>query len=146
MARVKWGSEWRIPSNEMCCNILRDSEYRLTEAIDKDNKVTFDEYDPGTYTNSSNYKSDKYGVVVFKANGAQLALYRCSYTDNGSTDNSGSKGRYWMSCTDYGTEIYGTTPNYWNRACQLRIDHDDNYVNNKSWVWDGLRVRAVLNE
>ena len=28
----------------------------------------------------------------------------------------------------------------------MLIDAGENYMNNKSWIWDGLRVRAVLNE
>lgn len=146
-ARVKWGSEWRLPSNEMCVNLLRDGDFSLTEAIDKDNKVTFEEYDPGTYKNTSNYTSSKYGAVVFRANGLELALYRCSFTDNGGVTDSGTKGRYWISTTDYGNVIYAPdSSNYWNRACQIRLDPGDNYINNKSWIWDGLRIRAVLSE
>ena len=148
VARVKWGSEWRMPSNEVGTNILKDGTYKfLTNAIDTENKVVIDEYDPGTYKNSANYTSSKYGAVTIQANGAVLALYRCSYTDNGSATNSGTKGRYWVSTTDYGNIIYDPSgSNYWNRACQLRLDAGDNYMNNKSWIWDGLRVRAVLAE
>lgn len=148
VARVKWGSEWRLPSNEVGTNILKDGKkYFLTEDVDKDNKVVLDEYDPGAYTNSSNYTSAKYGALTVKANGAELVLYRCSYTDNGGFDNSGTKGRYWISTTDYGNIIYAPeSSNYWNRACLLRIDAGDNYMNNKSYIWDGVRVRAVLNE
>lgn len=147
VARVKWGSEWRLPSNEMGLNLLKDGDFFLTPEIDTENKVTFDEYDPGTYKNSANYTSAKYGAVVFKANGAELALYRCSYTDNGSVTDSGTKGRYWISTTDYGNIVYDpSSSNYWNRACLIRLDQGDNYMNNKSWIWDGLRVRAVLNE
>ena len=148
VARVKWGSEWRLPSNEVGTNILKDGKkYFLTETTDVDHKVVLEEYDPGAYKNSSNYTSTKYGAIVIKANGAELALYRCSYTDNGSATDSGTQGRYWVSTTDYGNIIYAPeSSNYWNRACQLRIDAGDNYMNNKSWIWDGLRVRAVLNE
>lgn len=148
VARVKWGSEWRMPSNEVSTNILKDgTNLLLTNEIDTENKVIIDEYDPGAYTNSSNYTSTKYGAVTIKANGAELSLYRCSYTDNGSFTNSGTKSRYWTSTTDYGNIIYDpNSGNYWNRGCQMRIDAGENYMNNKSWIWDGLRVRAVLNE
>ena len=157
VARVKWGSAWRMPSNEICCNLLKDTDYRLTNEIDVDNKVTYSEYEPGTYTNFLGYRSSNLGCVVFEANGKRLEFYRSPYTDNGKFDNSGREGRYWMSCTDYGTRFYTDNPdsesgNYWNRACQLRLiypnndGNSENYVNNKSWVWDGLRVRAVLAE
>ena len=137
-----------MPSNEVSTNILKDgTNLLLTNEIDTENKVIIDEYDPGAYTNSSNYTSTKYGAVTIKANGAELSLYRCSYTDNGSFANSGTKSRYWTSTTDYGNVIYDpNSGNYWNRGCQMRIDAGENYMNNKSWIWDGLRVRAVLNE
>jgi len=146
-ARVKWGSEWRLPANDISCNILKDTKYSLTPEIDTDNKVVITDYEPGTYTNKEGYKSQNLGVVVIEANGQKLALYRCPYTDNGSKTADGKHGRYWTSTTDYGNIIY--TPgssNYWNRAVQLRVDEGDNYVNNKSWIWDGLSIRAVLNE
>lgn len=147
VARVKWGREWRMPSNEVCVNLLKDGDFGLTDEIDTQDKLTYDEYDAGTYKNSSDYTSSKYGVIVFKANGAELALYRCSYTDNGSEDKSGTECRYWMSTTDYGNIVYDPSgSNYWNRACQMRLIAGENYSNNKSWIWDGLRVRAVLNE
>ncbi|MBR6001582.1 MAG: hypothetical protein IK045_01840 [Bacteroidales bacterium] len=150
-ARVKWGSEWKMPSSEICNNLLKNGDYSLTEEIDVDEKLKYTEYEAGTYTNDNGYKSTTMGCIVYEANGAKLALYRCSYTDNGSTNSSGTEGRYWMSCTDYGTRFYTDNPesesgNYWNRACQMRLIDGENYINNKSWVWDGLRIRAVLNE
>ena len=145
-ARVKWGSEWRLPSNDVACNILKNGQYHLTDAIDTENKVIITDYAPGTYTNSYGYKSTDLGAVVIEANGAKLALYNCPFTDNGSKSTNGDKGRYWTSTTDYGTEKYNPgSSNYWNRAVQLRLD-SSNYVNNKSWIWDGLSVRAILNE
>lgn len=144
-ARVKWGSEWRMPSNEVCCNLLKDGKYRLTEEIDVNDKLTFTEYEKDTYTNTYGYKSSTMGAIVYQANGAELVFYRCSYTDNGAINTDGAQGRYWMSCTDYGTAP-GESSNYWNRSCQMRLIYGENYINNKSWVWDGLRIRAVLNE
>ncbi len=146
-ARVKWGSEWRLPSNEIACNILKDAKYSLTPDIDTENKVTITDYAVGTYTNEEGYKSTSLGVVLIEANGAKLALYRCPFTDNGSKQTGGTKGRYWTATTDYGNIIYSPdSGNYWNRAVQIRVDEGDNYVNNKSWIWDGLSIRAILNE
>ncbi len=146
-ARVKWGSEWRLPSNDISCNILKDTKYSLTPEIDTENKVVITDYAPGTYTNEEGYKSQNLGVVVIEANGKKLTLYRCPYTDNGGKTADGKHGRYWTSTTDYGNIIYDpNSSNYWNRATQLRVDEGDNYVNNKSWVWDGLSIRAILNE
>ncbi|MBQ7269651.1 MAG: hypothetical protein IJS62_07375 [Bacteroidales bacterium] len=146
-ARVKWGSEWRLPSNDISCNILKDTKYSLTPEIDTENKVVITDYAPGTYTNEEGYKSSSLGAVVIEANGKKLALYRCPYTDNGSKTADGTHGRYWTSTTDYGNIIYSPgTSNYWNRATLLRVDEGDNYVSNKSWIWDGLSIRAILNE
>ena len=100
-----------------------------------------------SYTNEEGYKSTSLGVVLIEANGAKLALYRCPFTDNGSKQTGGTKGRYWTATTDYGNIIYSPdSGNYWNRAVQIRVDEGDNYVNNKSWIWDGLSIRAILNE
>lgn len=151
-ARVKWGSEWRLPSNDIACNILRDTKYSLTPEIDTENKVTITDYAPGTYTNSAGYKSSEFGVVVIEANGATLALYRCPYTQGndqgvGALINDANKGRYWTSTTDYGNIIYSPgSNNYWNRAVHMRVDDGDNYVNNMGWIYDGHPIRAILNE
>ncbi len=151
-ARVKWGSEWRLPSNDIACNILRDAKYSLTPEIDTENKVTITDYAPGTYTNSAGYKSSEFGVVVIEANGATLALYRCPYTQGndqgvGALINDANKGRYWTSTTDYGNIIYSPgSNNYWNRAVHMRVDNGDNYVNNMGWIYDGHPIRAILNE
>ena len=152
-ARVKWGSEWRLPSNEIACNLMLTGKYRLTEEIitpkpGEDPKFEQLDYAPGTYKNSLGYTSSSLGAAVFKANGAELALYYCPYTDNGSKTSNGTQGRYWTATTDYGNIIYDpNSSNYWNRAVQMRIISDDEfYVNNKSWIWDGLSIRAILNE
>lgn len=149
VARVKWGSEWRMPSNEMVCNMLKDSKYRLTDEIDVNDKVTSDRYDPGTYKNSNNYTSS-YGCDVFKANGAELALYHCPFTEDNATISNPVRGRYWTCTTDYGANPDASSGNYWNRAVHIRLDvyngGVDNYINNMGWIWNGLPVRAVLNE
>ena len=157
-ARVKWGSEWRLPSNEIACNLMLTGKYRLTEEIvtpkpGEDLQFEQLDYAPGTYKNSLGYTSASLGAAVFKANGAELALYYCPYTDNGGKTSNGTQGRYWTATTDYGNIIYDpNSSNYWNRAVQMRIiaagggDPYEFYVNNKSWVWDGLSIRAILNE
>ncbi|MGI6313978.1 MAG: hypothetical protein ACOXZI_06655 [Candidatus Cryptobacteroides sp.] len=142
VARVKWGIDWRIPDNVISGNILKAGMGRLNGEIDVDKKLVYENYDPGTYKNSHNYTSNEMGALVIKANGAELALYLCPFTDNGSKNTSGTNGRYWTATTDYGTG----TPTWWNRAVQLRLSNTEGYVNNKSWIWDGLSVRAVLNE
>ena len=146
-ARVKWGSEWRLPPNDVACNILKDTKYSLTPAIDTENKVTITDYEAGTYTNSKGYKSNNLEVVVIEANGVKLELYRCPFTENGGKVTVSNKGRYWTATTDYGNIVYDPNgSNYWNRAVHMRTDKGDNYVNNMGWIWDGLSIRAVLNE
>lgn len=146
-ARVKWGSEWRLPSNEIAVNVLGDGQNnaRLARAKDTEKKLVFEEYAPGTYKNSEGYTSTAFGAVVIKANGAEMVLYKCPYTDDGALMDNGKQGRYLTSTTDYGTT---TTPVYWNKCLEMRLDHlpNDLYLNNKSSIWDGRSVRAVLNE
>ena len=74
-----------------------------------------------------------------------MVLYKCPYTDDGALMDNGKQGRYLTSTTDYGTT---TTPVYWNKCLEMRLDHlpNDLYLNNKSSIWDGRSVRAVLNE
>ncbi len=150
VARVKWGSEWRMPSNEVCCNLLKDSKYRLTDERDTQDLVTSDRYDAGTYTNSYKYKSTAFGVDTFKANGAELALYHVPFTEDKAVISNAARGRYWTSTTDYGNNPDASSGNYWNRAVHIRLDvyngGVDNYINNMGWIWNGLSVRAVLNE
>ena len=88
-ARVKWGSEWKMPSSEICNNLLKAGDYSLTETIDVDEKLKYTEYEAGTYTNDQGYKCPSMGCIVYEANGAKLVFYRCSYTDNGGANNSG---------------------------------------------------------
>lgn len=146
-ARVKWGSEWRIPGNEVCGNTLKNGKYRLSDDIDKDNKVETAVYEKGAYTNSLKYTCSTMRAYVVKANGAELALYFAPFTNSGSLNTTGANGRYWTSTSDYGTtKTDGSFNGYWNRSVQMRLDSDEIYMNNMSYQWDGLCIRPVLND
>lgn len=145
-ARVKWGSEWRMPGNEICGNILKDGTARLSDEIDKDGKVVTAVYEVGTYKNTAGFISNTMYAYVVKANGAELALYMAPFTDTGSKNTTGKNGRYWTSTSDYGVMSNGSFSGYWNRSVQMRLDYDGAYMNNKSYQWDGLSIRPVLNE
>lgn len=144
-ARVKWGCEWCLPSNEVCGNILLMGGPRLDEKIDVDGKVVQEYYKPGKYTNEQGFTSAAYGANVIKANGATLVLYTTPYTVEGTLKTAGTESRYWTATSDYGCNSNGNI--WWNRACQLRLyASGGSYVNNHSYTWDGLNIRAVLNE
>lgn len=145
-ARVKWGSDWRLPANDISGNILKVGSTRLSDAVDTGQLVSITWYAPGTYTNRLNYKSSALGAVVIKANNEELALYLSPFTDTGSIRKAGTEGRYWTATSDYGVNN-DPTSGYWNRALQLRLfSNEPALLNNKSYQWDGLSIRPVLNE
>lgn len=139
-ARVRWGSEWRLPSNEIAANVLKQGNPYLTPDIDTGNQVDYDYYTGGTYENDYGFTSS-YGAFVVSANGREVPFYLVPFTDNGSTQNG--SGRYWTSTTDYGTN---DTSYWYNRACQMRLSTESGYITDKSWIWDGLSIKPVLND
>lgn len=143
-ARVKWGSEWRMPSNEVVCNCFYMGHGRLEESIDTEGKVTAQKYDKGTYKNAYNFTSSNFGALVIKANGKELALYYTSYTENGK-NNGGTDGRLWTATTDNSVYENGASKNYWNRSVCLNIA-SRNVRNGLSYQWDGLQIRPTLNK
>lgn len=143
-ARVKWGSEWCMPSNDIANNICLTGEYFLNPAK-ADGKVVKQFYAAGTYKNSLGYTAGL-GAWVIQANGKELALYSNPYTDTGSKTDNDSNARYWISTSDYGVFDAGTFKGYWNRSTQMRMSSSELYVNNKSYQWDGLAIRPVLNK
>lgn len=157
-ARVKWGVEWRMASNELAGNLMKDSDavIRFGGALDKNGdllKITA--YAKGIYTNSLGYKSALYGVSVFEANGAKLELYYSPWTNGdsvGTLQTNGDQGRFWTATTNYGQAFNATTlvtgsNNYWNRAVHARFNsNNSHYMNDNSYIWNGLPIRAVLNE
>ena len=157
-ARVKWGCEWRMASNEIAGNLMKDSDavIRFGGNLDKNGdllKITA--YEKGIYTNSLGYKSNLYGVSVFEANGAKLELYYSPWTNGdsvGTLQTNGDQGRFWTATTNYGQAFNANTlvtgsNNYWNRAVHTRFNtNNSHYMSDNSYIWNGLPIRPVLNE
>lgn len=141
-ARVKWGVEWCLPTNDVVNNICEMGGPYLNE----EGGIEYEYYSAGTYKNKYNFTSPSMGVCVYKANGQELALYFTPFTDDGKIDSTGSLGRYYTATSDYGVYSNGEFKGYWNRAAQLRMANNSCYINNKSWQWDGLAIRPILNE
>lgn len=142
-ARVKWGSEWRMPGNEVSGNIMLMGDSRLSTVIDTEKKVEVTPYAAGGYTNKNGFTATTMGAVVVKANGAELALYLTPFTNTGSKTSDGTVSHYYISTSDYG--VKGNS--YWNRSCQFQISKDGYSLRNGTpYQWDGMAIRAVLNE
>lgn len=144
-ARVKWGRDWCMPSNAICNNIMESGHGYLSSTIDTGGKVVVEGYTKNAYTNKQGFKSTTYGVVVVKANGAEVPFYLVPFTQSGSKNSSGTDCRYWMPQSDYGVQPQGGSI-YWNRACQIRLSTTGGYINNICYMYDGLPIKAVLNK
>lgn len=144
-ARVKWGSEWCLPSNKVVCNLCEMAGPYLNET-DANGAIEYVFHAPGSYENPYGFTS-RLGACVVKANGRELPFYMVPFSSEGSIDNSGTLSRYQTATSDYGVYESGVFKKYWNRSCQLRMDSNNSfYVNNNSYQWDGLAIKPILNE
>ena len=148
-ARVKWGKDWRLPSNEVAGNLMMDGDavLRFKAAKDTEHKVTITAYKKGTYQNANGFTSQLYGASVWEVDGKTLALYYTPWStgdpDKITINTEGDQGRFWTSTTDYGTG----SPKYWNRAVHTRYNvNNSHYMSNHTYICGGLPIRPVLNE
>lgn len=142
-ARVKWGSEWRMPGNEISGNIVLYGSTRLSEETAAQVGVTATPYAKGAYTNKYGYTCSTMGAFVVTANGAELAFYLTPFTQDSSKNTSGTQGNYYTSTSDYGVN----NNTYWNRSCQFQFKETGYALRGGlPYQWNGLAIRPVLNE